>query len=226
MSSASNPDPRIHVSGLTMAYGSFVIQRDLDFVVERGEVFVVVGGSGGGKGTLLNHMVGLKHPARGDVVYDGESFWGSPSEARDGLRRRLGVSFQAGALWSSLTLAENVGLPLQTFTRLPAPQIREIVALKLALVGLAGYGSSIRPRSAAGCSSGPAWRAPWRSTRISCSSTSRRLGSIRSARAGSTTSSWNCATAWAPRWWSLRTSWRASSPSPTTPCSSTPRPAP
>jgi phospholipid/cholesterol/gamma-HCH transport system ATP-binding protein len=122
-----------------MAYGSFVIQRDLDFVVERGEVFVIMGGSGCGKSTLLNHMVGLKQPARGDVVYDGESFWDSTPEARDGLRRRLGVSFQAGALWSSMTLAENVGLPLQTFTRLPSRQIREIVSLKLALVGLAGY---------------------------------------------------------------------------------------
>ena len=127
------------MSGLTMAYGSYVIQHDLDFVIRRGEVFVIMGGSGSGKSTLLNHMVGLKQPAQGDVVYDGESFWGSPPEARDALRRRLGVSFQAGALWSSMTLAENVGLPLQTFTRLPARQISEIVSLKLALVGLAGY---------------------------------------------------------------------------------------
>src|SRR5438128_12205529 len=125
MSSASNPAPRIHVSGLTMAYGSFVIQRDLDFVVERGEVFVIMGGSGCGKSTLLNHMVGLKHPARADEAYDGESLWGSPCEARAGLRRRLGVSFQAGALWSSLTLAETVGAPRQTFRRRPAPQLRE-----------------------------------------------------------------------------------------------------
>jgi phospholipid/cholesterol/gamma-HCH transport system ATP-binding protein len=122
-----------------MAYGSFLIQRDLDFTIERGEVFVIMGGSGSGKSTLLNHMIGLKQPARGDVEYDGESFWGATPEARDGLRRRLGVSFQSGALWSSMTLAENVSLPLQTFTRLPARQIREIVSLKLALVGLAGY---------------------------------------------------------------------------------------
>src|SRR6266545_3072739 len=114
MSSVSSRAPRIHVNGLTMAYGSFVIQHDLDFVVERGEVFIIMGGSGCGKSTLLNHMVGLKEPARGDVAYDG-------------------------ALWSSMTLAENVGLPLQAFTRLPARQIREIVSLKLALVGLAGY---------------------------------------------------------------------------------------
>jgi phospholipid/cholesterol/gamma-HCH transport system ATP-binding protein len=122
-----------------MAYGSYVIQRDLDFVIRRGEVFVIMGGSGSGKSTLLNHMVGLKQPARGDVVYDGEGFWSSPPETQDALRRHLGVSFQSGALWSSMTLAENFGLPLQTFTRLPARQIREIASLKLALVGLAGY---------------------------------------------------------------------------------------
>src|SRR6266571_4289949 len=139
MSSASNHASRIHVSGLTMAYGTFVIQHDLDFTVEQGEVFVIMGGSGCGKSTLLNHMVGLKAPARGDVVYDGQSFWSATPEAKEGLRRRFGVSFQQGALWSSMTLAENVGLPLQTFTRLPENQIRDIVSLKLALVGLAGY---------------------------------------------------------------------------------------
>src|SRR5882672_5430631 len=88
MSSASNRAPRIHVSDLTMAYGSFVIQHDLDFTVEQGEVFIIMGGSGCGKSTLLNHMVGLKAPARGNVVYDGESFWGASSEAQEGLRRR------------------------------------------------------------------------------------------------------------------------------------------
>jgi len=122
-----------------MAYGSFVIQRDLSFTVERGEVFVIMGGSGCGKSTLLNHMIGLKRPASGDVVYDGLSFWRAVPEVQDGLRRRLGVSFQSGALWSSMTLAENIGLPLQTFTRLRTRQISDIVSLKLALVGLAGY---------------------------------------------------------------------------------------
>src|SRR5438094_10447679 len=131
--------PRITVDGLTMAYGSFVIQHDLSFTIAPGEIFVVMGGSGSGKSTLLNHMVGLKTPARGNVAYDGESFWGATSGVQERLRRRFGVSFQQGALWSSMTLAENVGLPLQTFTRLPARQIREIVSLKLALVGLAGY---------------------------------------------------------------------------------------
>ena len=84
-------------------------------------------------------MVGLRTPAKGDVLYDGQSFWHAADEERDRLRRRLGVSYQAGALWSSMTLAENVALPLETFTELSPQQIREIVSLKLALVGLAGF---------------------------------------------------------------------------------------
>jgi len=146
MSSASSAgaepaggEPRIRVESLTMAYGSFVIQRDLTFTVQRGEVFIIMGGSGSGKSTLLNHMVGLKAPARGDVLYDGVSFWHSSDEEQERQRRRLGVSFQGGALWSSMTLAENVSLPLQTFTDLSPRQIREIVSFKLALVGLAGF---------------------------------------------------------------------------------------
>ena len=122
-----------------MAYGSTIIQHDLDFAVEAGTIFVIMGGSGSGKSTLLNHMVGLRSPARGDVLYDGQSFWHAPAEEQNVLRRRLGVSFQAGALWSSMTLAENVALPLQTYTDLSEQDIREIVAFKLALVGLAGF---------------------------------------------------------------------------------------
>ena len=84
-------------------------------------------------------MVGLRAPARGDVLYDGESFWHTSDEERGRLRQRLGVAYQAGALWSSMTLAENVALPLETFSTLSTKQIAEIVALKLALVGLAGF---------------------------------------------------------------------------------------
>ena len=127
------------MADLTMAYGSYVIQHDLSFTVTRGEVFVIMGGSGCGKSTLLNHMVGLLTPAKGDILYDGQSFWHAADEERDRLRRRLGVSYQAGALWSSMTLAENVALPLQTFTELSAKQIGELVSLKLSLVGLAGF---------------------------------------------------------------------------------------
>src|SRR4029450_5118101 len=147
MSSTSNPTapgpaqpaPRITVADLTMAYGSYVIQHDLSFTIARGEVFVIMGGSGSGKSTLLNHMVGLRTPAKGDVLYDGKSFWHAAAEERDRLRRRLGVAYQAGSLWSSMTLAENVALPLEAFTKLSPKQIGEIVSLKLALVGLAGF---------------------------------------------------------------------------------------
>jgi phospholipid/cholesterol/gamma-HCH transport system ATP-binding protein len=84
-------------------------------------------------------MVGLRAPTQGDVLYDGESFWHAEDDERERLRQRFGVAYQAGALWSSMTLAENVALPLETFTRLSAKQIGEIVSLKLALVGLAGF---------------------------------------------------------------------------------------
>src|SRR5262245_19806599 len=133
------PPPRITVADLTMAYGNYVIQHDLSFTIGRGEIFVIMGGSGSGKSTLLNHMVGLRQPAKGDVLYDGQSFWRAEDDERDRLRRRLGVAYQAGALWSSMTLAENVALPLETFTNLSPQQIQETVALKLALVGLAGF---------------------------------------------------------------------------------------
>src|SRR6266404_2728346 len=135
------PAARITVDDLTMAYGGFVIQRDLSFTIGRAEIFVIMGGSGSGKSTLLNHMVGLRAPAKGDVLYDGQSFWHAAGDERDRLRRRLGVSYQAGALLSSMTLAENVALPLETFTKLTPKQVGEIVSLKLALVGLAGFES-------------------------------------------------------------------------------------
>ncbi len=130
---------RITVSDLTMAYGDFVIQRDLSFAVRRGEVFIIMGGSGCGKSTLLRHLIGLHEPARGDVRYDGEDFWKAEPERRDLLLRRFGVLYQSGALWSSMTLAENVALPLKEFTSLGRAAIEEVASLKLALVGLAGF---------------------------------------------------------------------------------------
>jgi len=131
--------PRISVVDLTMAYGRFVIQRDLTFDVASGEIFVIMGGSGCGKSTLLRHLIGLMHPAQGDVRYDGASFWEAEPAARDRVRRRFGVLYQRGALWSSMTLAENVALPLREFTDLSPAQIAEVSAFKLALVGLAGF---------------------------------------------------------------------------------------
>jgi phospholipid/cholesterol/gamma-HCH transport system ATP-binding protein len=131
--------PHIVVEDLTMAYGSFVVQRDLTFTVNRGDIFIIMGGSGCGKSTLMRHMVGLKAPAKGQVFYDGVNFWDTDPVDREQFMRKIGISYQKGALWSSMTLAENIALPLQEFTDLNPNQIREIVELKLALVGLAGF---------------------------------------------------------------------------------------
>ena len=131
--------PHIDVKDLTMAYGSFVVQQDLTFTINRGDVFIIMGGSGCGKSTLMRHMVGLKEPAKGKVFYDGVSFWDTDPVDREQFMSKIGISYQSGALWSSMTLAENIGLPLQEFTDLNRNQIREIVELKLALVGLAGF---------------------------------------------------------------------------------------
>jgi phospholipid/cholesterol/gamma-HCH transport system ATP-binding protein len=136
---AAGAEDRITVRDLTMAYGDFVIQRDLHFTVRRGEVFIIMGGSGCGKSTLLRHLIGLIEPARGDVRYDGEDFWQADPERRDLMLRRFGVLYQSGALWSSMTLAENVALPLKEFTTLGPAEIQEVASFKLALVGLAGF---------------------------------------------------------------------------------------
>ena len=135
----AHTQPRITIQDLTMAYGTFVIQRDLTFTIQPGEIFMIMGGSGGGKSTLLRHLIGLVHPAKGDVLYDGESFWTAAPEDRERMMRRFGVLYQSGALWSSMTLAENVALPLGEYTDLSPRDIREVVSLKLALVGLAGF---------------------------------------------------------------------------------------
>jgi phospholipid/cholesterol/gamma-HCH transport system ATP-binding protein len=131
--------PRIEVRDLDMMYGDRVIQRNLNFAVEAEDIFVIMGPSGSGKSTLLRHMIGLLSPARGDVFYDDASFWGADAEGRQRIQRRVGVLYQEGALWSSMTLAENVALPVEEFTNLPPATIREVAALKLALVGLAGF---------------------------------------------------------------------------------------
>ncbi len=129
----------IAVQDLTMAYGDVVIQRNLNFEVKRGDIFIVMGGSGCGKSTLLRHLIGLQAPASGRVLYGATDFWAAPEGVRQGLMRRMGILYQSGALWSSMTLSENVALPLREYTRLDEKRINEIVTLKLALVGLAGF---------------------------------------------------------------------------------------
>ena len=133
--------PAITVRGLTMAYGSFVLQRDLEFTINRGDIFVIMGGSGCGKSTLLRHMIGLKPPAAGSVWYGDDNFWQLDEEQRATIMRRAGVLYQSGALWSSMTLAENIALQLQHYTELQPAVIDELVSFKLSLVGLAGFES-------------------------------------------------------------------------------------
>src|SRR5437899_3159648 len=132
-------ETKIQIQNLTMAYGSYVVMRDINAEVKRGSVFVIMGNSGSGKSTLLRHMIGLLRPAQGDVLYDGRSFWGMDDEGRRAQLHKCGVLFQNGALWSSMTLAENVALPLSEYTDWPSPDRQDVVRLKLALVGLSGF---------------------------------------------------------------------------------------
>lgn len=129
----------IEVKGLMMSYGDRIVMQDLNFQVRQGEVFVIMGGSGSGKSTLLKHLIGLKKPANGTILFDGEDFGDADDSARKGILRRMGVLYQNGALWSGLTLAENVALPLEEYTELGTDEIAEVVSLKLALVGLRGF---------------------------------------------------------------------------------------
>jgi phospholipid/cholesterol/gamma-HCH transport system ATP-binding protein len=132
-------EAHITVHDLTMAYGSFVVMRDLSFTIDRGDIFIIMGGSGCGKSTLMKIMVGLKAPATGEVFYGDVNFWDAEPEDKDRIMKRAGILYQSGALWSSMTLAENVALPLEQYTDLNPAQIREVVSLKLSLVGLSGF---------------------------------------------------------------------------------------
>lgn len=132
-------DIHIEIADLTLAYGDFLIQQNLNFSIRRSEVFVVMGGSGCGKTTVLRSIIGLKSPDKGQIRIDGNSIWDVEDEKRNELKRNMGVLFQQGALWSSMTLAENIALALQMYTDIPDSDIREICSLKLALVGLAGF---------------------------------------------------------------------------------------
>jgi phospholipid/cholesterol/gamma-HCH transport system ATP-binding protein len=137
MAHPQNSEERLQVRNLTVAFGTRVIQRELNFSVRRGSIFAIMGGSGCGKSTVLKAMVGLLRPVAGTIVVDGEDYWAADEERRAEIGRRFGVLFQSGALWSSMTVAGNVALPLQMFTNLTADAIAVLVALKLSFVGLA-----------------------------------------------------------------------------------------
>lgn len=136
---AENPKELIRVENLTMAYGDYVLQRNLTFSVKSGDIFIIMGGSGCGKSTLLKYMIGLKYPEEGTVYYDNVDFYKIGPDEQERIMRSFGILYQSGALWSSMTLSENIALPLEEYTQLSKREINEIVSLKLALVGLKGF---------------------------------------------------------------------------------------
>lgn len=129
----------ISIRDLEMSYGDLVIQHNLTFDINRGEVLIVMGASGCGKSTLLRHLIGLMPPAKGRILYDGKDFWESDDAGRVAMMQRFGILYQSGALWSSMTLAENIATVIERYTDLPQEEIQDIAYLKLALVGLTGF---------------------------------------------------------------------------------------
>ncbi len=129
----------IEVENLEFGYGETPVLRDVNFEVKTAEVFVVAGPSGCGKSTLLKNLIGLEEPARGDIRYFGRSFTRARQSGRDDMLREIGILYQGGALWSAMTVGENVALPLREYTTLREPEIRRLVSLKLGLVGMAGF---------------------------------------------------------------------------------------
>jgi phospholipid/cholesterol/gamma-HCH transport system ATP-binding protein len=129
----------IRVENLTCAYGQAVILKDVTFRVDRGEVFVILGGSGCGKSTLLKHLIGLYPPASGRILIGGRDLVTAQGTERRNLLRRFGVMYQMGALFGSMTLLENVRLPLEEFTDLPGEAMDLVARMKLSLVGLSAY---------------------------------------------------------------------------------------
>ncbi|HEX6565642.1 MAG TPA: ATP-binding cassette domain-containing protein [Chthoniobacterales bacterium] len=133
------PPPAIEVRDLVMNYGSYVVMQAINFTVQPGQVFVIMGGSGCGKSTLLKYLIGLKPVEKGDIYYHGRSFSQASEDEKEQVQRSFGVLYQGGALWSTRTLAENVALPLEEYTKLSDHEIRELSSLKLSLVGLKGF---------------------------------------------------------------------------------------
>ncbi len=139
----------LQVRSLTFGYGIEPVQRDVSFEVKHGSIFAIMGASGCGKSTLLKTLIGLLRPSAGTVLFGSQDYWSMDESQRGEFGRRVGVLFQGGALWSSMTVTENVALPLQMFTRLSTTSIDALVQLKLALVGL-GTGWASMPADLSG----------------------------------------------------------------------------
>lgn len=136
---SNNKQPFISVNNLSIGYGDRAVQQNLNFTINKNDIFFVIGGSGCGKTTLLKSMIGLLPPVKGEVLYNGQNYYTADEKSRLELLKSWGITFQSGALFSSMSLGENVALPLQLYTDLSEKQIAETVAYKLALVGLAGF---------------------------------------------------------------------------------------
>jgi phospholipid/cholesterol/gamma-HCH transport system ATP-binding protein len=128
--------PIIQVTDLTIGYGDTVILKDINFEVHTGEIFGILGGSGSGKSTLLKHMIGLQTPWKGAVVIDGVDMVTAQGADQVATLKKIGVSYQSGALFGSMTVLENVSLVLEEFTDLPAPAIDAVAQMRLKAVGL------------------------------------------------------------------------------------------
>jgi phospholipid/cholesterol/gamma-HCH transport system ATP-binding protein len=124
-----------------VAYNGQVILDHVSFTVAAGEVFVILGGSGSGKSTLFKHMIGLYKPVTGTIFIDGQDFIAAEGEDRLAILRKIGVMYQSSALFGSMTLLENISLPLDEFTALPAEAIKLIALIKLKQVGLESFGN-------------------------------------------------------------------------------------
>ena len=132
-------EAQIIVKDLTIAYGDFVLLKDISFTVNKHDIFIIMGGSGGGKSSMLRVLTGLVPAAKGRIMIDGMDFTSASEADRNKIMRRSGILYQSGALFSSMTLAENIALPLQQYTDYSEKMIAELVSLKLALVGLKGF---------------------------------------------------------------------------------------
>lgn len=133
--------PVIEARNITVKYGNLTVLENVSFKINKGEVFSIVGGSGCGKSTLMRQLIGLEKPTEGTVYIDGEDFTNSSGSLRRRILRKFGVMFQSSGLFASMTLAENIALPLETYTKLSRERIVEMIDLKLRSVGLAGFES-------------------------------------------------------------------------------------
>ena len=130
---------QIAVKDLTIGYGDFILLENLNYNINKGDVFIIMGGSGCGKSSMLRALTGLVMPQKGTIMIDGIDFTKASPSVRDDIMRKCGILYQSGALFSSMTLAENIALPLQQYSAYSEHEIKELVSLKLALVGLAGF---------------------------------------------------------------------------------------